>query len=61
MDWIDGLEALGSVIKKSVQLTGRVLLASGELLTTLFEFFWNRWEQKRMRQPKAPAGPLGKQ
>ena len=61
MDMVDGLEALGGLIKKGALLTGRIISASSELLVSLFDSFWRRWEDKRLRHPKAPLGPLGKQ
>jgi len=61
MDMVDGLEALGSLIKKGALLTGRIVSASSELLVSLFDYFWRRWEDKRLHHPKPPLWPLGKQ
>lgn len=52
MDLIDGLEVLGTLIKKGVLLTGRIVSASSELLVSLFDYFWRRWESKRLCRPK---------
>ncbi|GED72283.1 hypothetical protein BRE01_59850 [Brevibacillus reuszeri] len=61
MEVLDALEGLGSIIKKGATLTIRVLAGSGELLVSLFEYFWNRKEKDRFRKWKTPAGPQGRQ
>lgn len=53
MEMVDSLEALGSLIKKGALLTGRIVSASGELLVSLFDYFWRRWEGTRLCRPKA--------
>ncbi|WP_289138801.1 hypothetical protein [uncultured Brevibacillus sp.] len=56
MEFLEALEGLGSVIKKGALLTMRVLVSSGELIVTFFEYLWTRKENNRLRKPKTPAG-----